>query len=70
MEIEVENTHGNGVDAEQAPVARGEQRNVVPPIPTRLPRSNGHWEGEVGNSLWHSDIRAVKKLQMAKEFHL
>ena len=27
---------------------------------TRLPRSNGHWSGEEGNSLWYSDIEAVK----------
>ena len=31
-------------------------------VRTRLPRNNGYWEGEVGNSLWHSDIEAVNKI--------
>lgn len=29
---------------------------------TRLPRSNGHWSGEEGNSLWYSDLDVVNKI--------
>ena len=28
----------------------------------RLPKSNGHWEGAVGDSLWISDIKDVNKI--------
>ncbi|WP_289804810.1 RHS repeat-associated core domain-containing protein, partial [Dubosiella newyorkensis] len=29
---------------------------------TRLPRNNGHWEGEAGNGIWHSDIEEVNAI--------
>jgi len=28
----------------------------------RLPKSNGYWEGDPGNGVWHSDIKAVNKV--------
>lgn len=63
METQVGDIHRSGMDTRQAPIAREEQEYVVPQMrTTRLPRSNGHWEGEAGNSLWHSDIEDVKTI--------
>ena len=33
---------------------------------TRLPKSDGHWEGEVGNSKWYSDKDVVKSITGGK----
>lgn len=35
---------------------------------TRLPRSNGHWSGEEGNSLWNSELEAVNKITGCQQF--
>ncbi len=31
-------------------------------VRNRLPINNGYWEGDVGNSLWYSDIDAVNRI--------
>ncbi len=33
---------------------------------TRLPRNNGHWEGNAGNGIWHSDIEEVNAITGGK----
>jgi hypothetical protein len=63
--VHIDKTAEAKTEKEKFTSDRNEQKNTGKPK-TRLPKANGHWEGEPGNGLWHSDLNDVNEITRGK----